>query len=124
MNRSRSGGYLFSEIETDVYGDVLDRTNSAGLCAYPADPGTSGDLIICILADPGRFDESQVKEFGGVSHGDEWTFYTAIYEDIGEPPHSWPSDEILEENFTALKKRQPKEGLREAQRLADSVTKQ
>ena len=116
-------GYLYSEIETDSYGHELERLNYAGLCAYPAEPGKSGDLIICILADPGSFDDGQIKEFGGVSHGDEWTFYTAIFKDIGEPLYSWPDDELLEEKFTALKKRKPQEGLLEAQRLADSVSR-
>ena len=68
--------------------------------------------------------ESQVKEYGGVSHGEEWTFYTAPYADIGEPLYSWPSDETLAEKFNALKKRSPREGLREAQRLAEKVSKQ
>ena len=115
-------GYLYSEIQTDPYGHALDRFNYAGLCAYPAEPGISGDLIICMLADPGSFDQGQIKDFEGVSHGDEWTFYSAPYEDIGPPPYDWPDDETLAENFTALKKRNPKEGLREAQRLADSAS--
>jgi hypothetical protein len=96
----------------------------AGLCAYPAEPGKTGDLIICILADPRHFEEESIKEYGGVSHGEEWTFYTALYEDIGEPLYNWPSDETLTETFQALKKRSPREGLREAQRLAESVSKQ
>ena len=118
------GGYLYSSIETDVYGAPLDRMNYAGLCAYPAEPGKTGDLIICILADPRHFQGESIKEYGGISHGEEWTFYTALYEDIGEPLHSWPSDETLAETFQALKKRSPKEGLREARRLAESVSKQ
>lgn len=116
------GGYLFSSIDTDAYGAPLDRTQYAGLCAYPAEPGKTGDLIICILADPQHFDDESIKDYGGVSHGEEWTFYTALYENIGEPLYSWPSDETLAETLQALKKRSPKEGLREAQRLAESVS--
>jgi hypothetical protein len=118
------GGYLYSSIDTDAYGAPLDRMQYAGLCAYPAEPGKTGDLIICILADPRHFEEESIKEYGGVSHGEEWTFYTALYEDIGEPLYNWPSDETLTETFQALKKRSPREGLREAQRLAESVSKQ
>jgi hypothetical protein len=116
------GGYLFSSIDSDAYGAPLDRMQYAGLCAYPAEPGKTGDLIICILSDPRHFQDEGIKEYGGVSHGEEWTFYTALYEDIGEPLYSWPSDEVLAETFQALKKRSPKEGLREAQRLAESVS--
>ncbi len=117
------GGYLYSSIDTDSSGDPLDRMNYAGLCAYPSEPGKTGDLIICALADPEHFQGGMSGDFPAVSHGEEWTFYTAMYEDIGEPVHSWPSHETLQEKFQALKKRTPREGLREARRLSKSVSK-
>ena len=100
----------------------MDYVNYAGLCAYPAKPGKTGDLIICILADPQNFQEGMSGDFPTVSHGEEWTFYKAKYKDIGEPVRSWPSDETLQETFQALKKRTPQEGLREAERLVKSVS--
>jgi hypothetical protein len=117
------GGYLYSSIDTDWSGAPLDRMNYAGLCAYPSEPGKTGDLIICALADPEHFQEGMSGDFPAVSHGEEWTFYTAMYVDVGEPLHSWPSDETLEETFQALKKRTPQEGLRDARRLSKGVPK-
>ena len=49
---------------------------------------------------------AEALEGGGyVSHGEEWTFYTAKYEDIGEPVRHWPSDDELAGKFRALKPR-------------------
>ena len=117
------GGYLYSSITTDESGAPLDPMDYAGLCAYPAEPGKTGDLIICILADPAHFKAETNNGYGAVSHGEEWTFYAANYEGIGEPLHSWPSKVTLQETFQSLKKRTPQEGLREAKRLMDSLSK-
>ncbi len=116
------GGYLFSDVDADANGAPLDREDRAGLCAYPSKPGESGDHIICVLADPRHFKAEPISAGGFVSHGEEWTFYKAKYEDIGEPVRRWPSDGELGGVFQPYQKRTPAEGLREAQRLKDSVS--
>jgi hypothetical protein len=116
-------GYLYASIDRDSTGAPLDRFNYAGLCAYPAEPGKTGDLIICILADPRHFQAKEIGDFGAaVSHGEEWTFYKARYEDVGKPVRRWPSDRTLRETFQAVDKRTPEQGLREAQRLVESMS--
>lgn len=98
-------GYLFSSVETDPSGAPIDQSERAGLCAYPSEPGKTGDLIVCVLADPRHFTAEALEGGGYVSHGEEWTFYSASYEDIGEPVRHWPSDDELAGKFRALKPR-------------------
>lgn len=117
-------GYLFSWIENYGYGDEIDSANFAGLCAYPDEPGVTGDLIICVLADPRRFESEAVNLSGGVSKSKEWRFYAAMYSDFGGGVYNWPSDEELEEKFQLLKQGNPEKGLRQAQRLADEILNQ
>jgi len=113
-------GYLFSSIDKGSDGGKLDRTNRAGLCAYPEESGGSGDLIICTLSDPGDF-KAEAVEGGFISHGEEWSFYVANYADLGEPLRKWPSAAIIKKHFTKLKKRNPSQGLAEARRMAEAV---
>ena len=116
-------GYLFSSIDKDSDGGKLDRTERTGICAYPEKPGESGDLIICTLSDPRYFKAEEMEGGGFVSHGDEWNIYVADYLKLGEPLRQWPSDEILKNNFTRIQKRNPTEGLQEAQKMAGKINR-
>ncbi len=106
-------GYLFSSIDQDSEGGELDLTDRAGLCAYPENPGGSGDLIICTLSDPGDF-KAEAVGGGFISHGEEWSFYVANYADLGKPLRKWPSAAIIKKHFTKLQKRNPSLALEEA----------
>ena len=81
-------GYLFSSLDED-------DEERVGLCAYPQEPGETGDLMICALADLST-------SFGG-------------------PLRTWPSDEQLDTQFTALEGRSPKDALTEARRLMEET---
>ncbi len=113
-------GYLFSSVDQDSEGGALDRTDRAGLCAYPENPGGSGDLIICTLSDPGDFKAEEI-EGGFISHGEEWSFYVANYADLGKPLRKWPSAAMIKKHFTKLQKRNPSQGLEEARTMAEGV---
>jgi len=117
-------GYLFTSIDKDSDGSKLDRTERTGLCAYPEKPGESGDLIICTLSDPRHFEAEELEGGGFTSHGEEWNFYIAGYQNLGEPIRKWPTDEILKNNFTRIQKRNPTEGLQEARKMAEVFQKQ
>ena len=122
-NPQSLSGYLYSSIDNDSDGSTLDRTERTGLCAYPEKPGESGDLIICILSDPRHFKADEIEGGGFVSHGEEWNFYTANYQKLGEPLQKWPTDQELKNNFTRIQKRNPTEGLQEARKMAEKVNR-
>ena len=63
-----------------------------GLCAYPAKPGTSGDVMICALGDLSAWD-------------DEWELYTTNFEHYGRPLHDWPTRRELESDFVRMERR-------------------
>jgi len=113
-------GYLFSSIDQDSEGGELDLTDRAGLCAYPENPGGSGDLIICTLSDPGDFKAEEI-DGGFISHGEEWNFYVANYANMGKPLRKWPSRIMLDKNFTKIQKRNPSEALELARKMAEEV---
>lgn len=119
-NPQALGGYLFSSIDEDSNGGELDRSDRAGLCAYPEKPGGSGDLIICTFADPADFRAEEIAG-GAISHGEEWNFYVANYTTMGKPLRKWPSRNMIETNFTKIQKRNPSEALAEALKMAKEV---
>ncbi len=107
------GGYLYAYFEKDA--------ERVGLCGYPSEPGESGDLMICTLADPRYFQVEEVADGAFVSHGEEWNFYTTDFTSYGGALRSWPSARELDTRFTRLNKRNPKEGLAEARQLVDGL---
>ena len=119
-NLQSLGGYFYSSIDTDSNGGTLDRTERAGLCAYPEDPGDSGDLIICTLSDPNDF-KAEAVEGGFVSHGEEWNFYVANYSNLGKPLRKWPDNQTLKSHFTKIQRQNPSEGLEKARKMAEKV---
>ena len=117
------GGYFYASIDMDSKGGTLDRTDRAGLCAYPENPGGSGDLIICILADPNDFKAEEIEGGGFISHGEEWSFYVANYANLGEPLRKWPDNQTLKNHFTKIERHSPSEGLEKARKMAEKVKK-
>ena len=95
-------GYLIADIDTD-------RSRRAGACAYPLEPGRSGDLMILMLLDD--------------SDPDEWSYYVAPAEEIGDPIRTWPGAATLGK-FRRLEKFSPQEGLDRARDLFDEATSQ
>ena len=110
------GGYLYAYFEKDA--------ERVGLCGYPSEPGESGDLMICTLADPRYFQVEEIADGAFVSHGEEWNFYTADFTSYGGALRRWPSARELDTRFTRIKKRSPKEGLAEARQLVDGLQAQ
>lgn len=107
------GGYLYAYFEKDA--------ERIGLCGYPSEPGESGDLMICTLADPRYFQVEEIADGAFVSHGEEWNFYTTDFTSYGGVLRSWPSARELDTRFTRLNRRSPKEGLAEARQLVDGL---
>ncbi len=107
------GGFLYTHFVKD--------SERVGMCAYPSEPGTSGDLMICTLVDPRYFQAQEYAEDIYISHGEEWNFYTTDFASVGEPLRHWPDDRTLESRFTRIEKRSPEEGLAEARRLAETL---
>ena len=106
-------GYLFSSLDED-------DEERVGLCAYPQEPGETGDLMICALTDLSTLDEPEESE-GFVSGADEWRIYVTDFTSFGGPLRTWPSDEQLDTQFTALEGRSPKDALTEARRLMEET---
>ena len=109
-----ANGYLFSSLDED------DDEERVGLCAYPQEPGETGDLMICVLADLSTLEEPEDGE-GFASGADEWTFYVTDFASFGEPLRAWPSGRQLDTQFTALEGRSPKDALTEARRLMEEA---
>ena len=122
-NPQSLSGYLYSSIDKDSDGSPLDRTERTRLCAYPDNPGESGDLIICILSDPRHFKADEMEGGGFVSHGEEWNIYVADYQKFGKTLQKWPTDTELKNNFTRIQKRNPTEGLQEARKMAEKINR-
>lgn len=105
------GGYLYAHFEKDA--------ERVGLCGYPSEPGESGDLMICTLADPRYFRAEEIAGGAFVSHGEEWNFYTTDFVSFGGALRRWPTARELDTKFTRIKKRSPEQGLAEARQLVD-----
>lgn len=115
------GGYFYASIDKDSKGGALDLTERAGLCAYPENPGGSGDLIICTLSDPNDFKAQEIEGGGFISHGEEWSFYVANYANLGEPLRKWPDHQTLNNHFTKIQRQNPSAGLEKARKMAEKV---
>ena len=117
------GGYLFSELGKSDTGDDLDPSERAGLAAHPVEPGVSGDKIILMLLDLTDTREPQqgYEEGSFSSLGEDWNYYVADYNRIGNPVTRWPSKSDLESKWTKLEKRSPQEALKAAKRMAAQV---
>ena len=114
-------GYYFSEIETGPDGDPLDREDNAGVCAYPADPGITGDNIICLTVEPGGRRPRGAGPAVFAALPPIWNFYVARYSSIGEPVTDWPNQGELADLFRVFRQFSSKQGKREIQQLLDSV---
>ena len=116
-------GYFLSEIETGPDGDELDRVHRAGLCAYPAKPGDTGDNIICITVAPGgkRPVGAGPAVFAGLPP--RWSIYLARYEDIGEPVTDWPNEGELQDRFRIFSQLSPEKGRTKAWEILDQVAR-
>jgi len=106
-------GYLFSQIVEGDYGGQLDSRQRCGLAAYPAQPGRSGDRVLLILLDEAWWDTS-----GPVSGGN-WRLFWAEAGKVRGPVTRWPSNHEMQTTWREIRRRTPKEGLREAQGLMD-----
>lgn len=105
-------GYYFADIEEDESGGPLDTQARYGLTAYPANPGTSGDVMIILLMDSrtARFTEDRA------GMGDEVQFWTAPYKKADLPVTRWPSSNEFDKKFSRVKMRSPAEALEEAKK--------
>ena len=123
VNHKSVGGYLFSEITEADSGKQLKLSERAGLAAYPAEPGVSGDRIILMLLDMTESQEPPPGyEDGSVnSLGDDWNFYVANYGDIGKRVTRWPLERELESKWIKLEKHNPQEALKEAEQLTEKA---
>ncbi len=105
-------GYLFADIEQDERGHPLTDPLRSGLSAYPVEPGVSGDRVLLILLD-----EQFAQTSPGFVGGGSWRLFWARYEEVGSPVTRWPSKQELQSTYREIRKRTPREGLREAQEL-------
>ncbi|MFQ5931353.1 MAG: hypothetical protein ACE5MM_02990 [Nitrospiraceae bacterium] len=107
-------GYLFADIEEDENGEGLTDPFRCGLSAHPAAPGVSGDRVILILLD-----EKAAPMPSGPVGGGSWRLFWAKHDDVDIPMTRWPSEHELQTTFREIRKRTPREGLREAQEIMD-----
>ncbi|MCZ6695605.1 MAG: hypothetical protein O7A63_03595 [Acidobacteria bacterium] len=100
-------GFFFSEI--------VPRTSSqTGLAAYPATIGKTGDKIIMILIDE---DAGPQPTEGRPISGDNSRIFIAQAKDVRLPITRWPSEADLKANWHEIRRRNPVEGMREAERI-------
>lgn len=79
-------GYLFVELRTKADGTPVTFEGEFGLCAYPAKPGKSGDLVYLLLLD-GETPEIWVRR---------------CQKDLPLPIAIWPSLEELNRLYHAM----------------------
>ncbi len=118
-------GYLFASIDPG-YASERGKVARAGLCAYPSEPGHSGDLIICTLTNadgPASEPVSDSSSDSGDDSGDEeWRLYVAEASKLRHPPRAWPSEAELAKSFVRLNSRSPEQGIADArQKVAGAV---
>lgn len=105
-------GYLFASVDPG-YASDRKKASRAGLCAYPAVTGETGDLIICTLSsgDPAVAGDAE-----------EWRLYVAQAIELRYPPRAWPSEDELQRSFVPLSARSAEQGIAEAhQRALDAL---
>lgn len=122
-------GHLFASIDPG-YASERGKLARAGLCAYPSEPGESGDLIICTLSNADGPASEPVSDSSSDSGNDsandsgneEWVFYVAEASKLRNPPRSWPSEAELAKSFVRLNSRSPEQGIADArQKVADAM---
>jgi hypothetical protein len=118
-------GHLFASIDPG-YASEGGKVARAGLCAYPSEPGESGDLIICTLTNadgPASEPVSDSSSDSGDDSGDEeWRLYVAEAGKLRHPLRSWPSEAELAKSFVRLNSRSPEQGIADArQKVAGAV---
>ena len=103
-------GYLYSSL------DAEDESERIGLCAYPSEPGKTGDVVLCTITDPEEAEEGDVNAFA--TYGPRWSFYVARVKEVERAPRAWP-EEGAARHFTRMQSRKPAEALEEAWRLVE-----
>jgi hypothetical protein len=100
-------GYFYSQLQprSDL---------QAGLLAYPAEIGRTGDKALMILIDEGR--GPGPSEAHPVS-GDNARLFFAPAKNLDLPFSHWPAESELVSDWREIRRRSPKEGLREAEQI-------
>jgi hypothetical protein len=107
-------GYLFADITENADGTQLDPYSQFGLCAYPAQPGRSGDLLMLILLDQRTMTISESKPMSRGGH----TIWARTYKPGDKPVTRWPSQAELERDFARLDR-----SVEDAKALLDTINK-
>lgn len=104
-------GYVFTEIIEESNGAPINRHARSGLCAYPAEPGSSGDKIFLILLDDKFMQitspdtpvgEGGMGGDGGFAASGGSKLLVAPYERIGGPVTRWPTEEEMTSIYEEL----------------------
>lgn len=106
-------GYLFADITENADGTPLDPYLQFGLCAYPAQPGRSGDLLMLILLDQRNM---TISESNPMSRGGH-TIWARTYKPGDKPITSWPSPAEFDRDFVRLDR-----SVEDAKALIDTMT--
>ncbi|MDE3119172.1 MAG: hypothetical protein KGL03_09190, partial [Nitrospirota bacterium] len=105
-------GYLFADLTDNADGSQLDPHMQFGLCAYPAEPGRSGDLLMLILLDKRTMTISEDKPMSRGGHA----IWARTYKPGDKPVTSWPSQAEFERDFVRLDR-----SVEDARALLDTV---
>ena len=89
-------GYLFAELTHGADGRPLDPHVQYGLCAYPAQSGAAGAVVMLVLHDDRT--AAPIRDDRPVSSGAA-TLWAAPAERIPGPVTRWPSDMELRVNY-------------------------
>ncbi len=92
-------GYLFAEITQGADGRPLDPHVQYGLCAYPAQSGAAGAVVMLVLNDDRT--AGPVREDRPVSRGAA-ALWAAPAEQMRGPVTRWPSEMELRTNYVKL----------------------
>ncbi len=92
-------GYLFAELTHGADGRPLDPHVQYGLCAYPAQSGAAGAVVMLVLNDDRT--AGPIRDDRPVSSGAA-TLWAAPAERIPGPVTRWPSDMELRTNYVKL----------------------
>jgi hypothetical protein len=92
-------GYFFADITHDPNGRPLDPHIQYGLCAYPAQSGVRGAVVLLVLNDERT--AGPMNEARPVTHGHA-TWWAAPADRVKGPVIRWPSDAELRANYMKL----------------------